>query len=301
MEQEIGTWVAGVTYDLLLRMALFSLCAIIAGAVAAYVVFRRSETGIMRSSFFALHALLAIAGTLFGCLWYFLEPAFAHDLLTALSALFIAGMAVASFTWGRIAIARSRDAFGRAWPFVLAYLPLYVVLLFWKTRQGREQKRMKLPILLADRPAIWTGIVAGILCGVLDRTAVAATEARIEAFFEAGYGFDLALQFEGAADLLAAIAAFEQKRLPENIDDVLVQTGSSASGPLLVRTFRFDTAPGESIGADDIDLTSVDEIYCDDPSMRRLLVQGAQFEEVFLDREETEFLRYRVTAETCQG
>lgn len=300
MEQEIGTWVAGVTYDLLLRMALFSLGAIFAGAVAAYVVFRRSETGIMRSSFFALHAMLAVAGTLLGCLWYVLAPALANGLVTVLSALFVAGVAAGSFAWGRIAIARARDAFGHAWPFFLAYLPLHVVLLFWKSRSGREPLRMNLPILLSDGPAIWTGIVAGILCGVLDRTVVAATEARIEAFFEAGNGFDLALQFEGTADLLAAIAAFEQKRLPENIDDELVQTGSTANGDLLVRTFRFDTAPGESIGADDIDLGSVDEIYCDDPSMRRLLHHGASFEEVYLDREETEFLRYRVTAGTCR-
>lgn len=258
------------------------LLGVIAGV--AGIATDRSMTELERAPYFAWTAAVAFLLNGAGLIWGLTNAAVAGGYLWVIAALSIAVTLGGGFATGRLASARSRDAFGHAWGGLLALVPFANLwLLLKRSRLAVSAHRPPSAALLSG----WAGVVAGLLLlaggQVVDKlsTKFVERQATVDANDPASQrtAIKVGIRLEGLEAFLKQAAA--DTGLPVDIDELTRLTRLEAVGPRLVRTFSLDIDSG-AISADLERQVKLDD--CAAVGLSEMMRQGATIVDVYVDR-----------------
>lgn len=211
----------------------------ILGAIVAGIV-NRSSFELARAPYFAYTTLIFLLVSAVQMIWLQSLPAMIGGYLWVLMVVSIAAVIVGGFFAGKIAIARSRDAYGHGRMAFLAFIPLanFWLLLTPSKKAVSANRAPTVPLL--------TGGV-GVLFGFVMLAAAVAVNALIDhqadqmarraptdpASQQAGIEF--LIRSHGLAEALRMMAA--ELNTPITIDEVTTLSRIEADGTQLRRTY----------------------------------------------------------------
>jgi hypothetical protein len=289
---------------LALDLTAASEAALIAGAyglaVLGFIVallWRRDPPDqLARAPYFALSSLLILLASAVSLVWLWTLEALANGILWVLVAVTMAAMLVLGFLFGRLAAARSRNAYGSQAMAFLGMIPLLnLVLLFYPPQDGHAT---------ASRAAALKGPGGVVLGLVLLGSSVALDrwiENRIEqlaAQAEAdpsGAVQEAMIEAQGIEEVLRIVAEQSQPLLPAVIDEATTLVSVEAIGPVLRRTFviTLEISWTDELGKE------VAATLCGDNVLRSFLRGGATLEEVYVDKQRSPLKTYAVSEASC--
>jgi hypothetical protein len=271
---------------------------VVLGAIIAGVL-TRSKAELERSPYFALSALIILLVTVVQTVWLQSLSAMAGGYLWALMIAHVAALVTGGFFTAKIAMARSRDAFGHGWLAALAFIPLAN---FWLLLAPS-----KVPVSAQRTPAIplLTGGL-GVLLGFLMLIAAAVVSVlvgRASDRMVARARNDPALQKVGIAFLVRSQGLpktlrqmADAARTPIKIDSVTTLNRIEAAGTELRRTYVVGS-PAKAL-TDEFRTKATKGICAYGPFMP-ILRSGATIREVYVRADRSPIGEVLVTRRIC--
>jgi len=153
-----------LTYQFLMlpedRITLIYLGGLVLGGLLAFLA--PAWTRLARAPYFALSWLVMLGVIAAQFVWYLTGYVVELQLMWVLLALSMLAFLLGGYLYGRLAMARARDAFGGNMNALLAFIPLLNLVLYFapgRVRQEKDYAEMRVPALFKG----WMGIVTGLL------------------------------------------------------------------------------------------------------------------------------------------
>lgn len=279
-----------------LKAAAYGL--VVVGAVIAALA-TRSNAEIARTPYFAYSAIILFAVSVAQIVWLQSLSAMMGGYLWLLMLVSIAASLIGGFSLCRIAMARSRDAYGHGRSAFLAFIPIANFwLLLTPTRNAVSANRTPTIPLFSGGLGVLTGFVllvaASSVTAFIDMQAREMEQrARTEPLSQqASMEFLIRSNgLEGTVKLLA-----DQSQTPITVDNVTTLARIEAAGTQLRRTYVVDFEG--MIITDDFRQESRSGICAYAPIIP-LLRAGATIREVYVERGGHEIGSIMVTRQEC--
>jgi hypothetical protein len=260
----IGGLIGGATdrsQDPLARAPYFGLTGMILAAVSAFSL---------------IEAMVLIAAMKGGFLWVLLVLEFAV-------------LAVAGFATGRIAMARSRDAYGHSGNAALAFIPIANLWLLFTPRPPHRPPVPGREHALAGGAGVFLGLVLSIGSQLTDRAVAASSERRVTAAAAAGE-----LDSVFLPQLLRSVV--EAETVPQQVDEITRLTALEAGETTLRYIYAVDPGGQDLSG----DLRAVVlRNGCTNPTLRRVIAAGATVTMTYRRTDGTELVSVDLSSQTC--
>ena len=199
------------------------------------------------------------------------------------------------FFMGRLAAARSRDAYGHAGAAVLAFIPFANLWLYFVRSKGESAARKPIWVMRG-----FVGVLAGFIFLALGNAAMnEAARQKTRAFVEStSVTPDILARFlvnnTGLEDTLAFYA--NSISLPMELDMATTMTSVEAHGDTLEMTYRVAGLWGQIFGVSKDDVVKT---FCQTPINPPLLRAGAIFKHIYNDPDGRELAKVTVTRQDC--
>lgn len=209
-------------------------------------------------------------------------------------------MIVFGYLLALVASARSRNAFGSNWMAILAFIPFANFwLLFARPRSEYSPALLSPPAFMRGEIGVVLAIAVIITSTVSARVVAGLAESDAEQLVNAdpeyaGLMTRRLIQTRGLPQTLKQIA--DNVSLPATIDEVTALSTIVALDNELFRTFTVDM---EDLVVDDYLRRDTADFLCKHPSMRELLLAGAQIHEIFAAKDRHRFGQFTVTYDDC--
>jgi hypothetical protein len=270
---------------------------VLGGLIAA--IGNRSTATLARAPYFAYTALIFFAVSAMQIVWLQFVQALTRGHLWVLVLITIAARIIAGFFFGRIAAARSRDAYGHGRLAALAFIPLANLwLLFTASKSDVPDNRMPTIRVFSGELGVLSGLLL-LFTGTVVSAFVAKSGQQIAAELEQ----DPAAQ-QSAIDSLVQAQGIEralddlvrQARVPARIDDVTTLQHIEAQGSQLIRTYVVTLAG--------VTLTNefrrqVVTSLCAHPLLMPLFHAGATIREVYVTADMSPIGEFTVSPQDC--
>ena len=279
-----------------LRAIGFGL-TILGGVIAGTV--NKSRAELARAPYFAYSALLFFFVSAAQIVWLQSLAAMAGGYLWVLAAVSVAASIVAGFFFGRIAMARSRDAYGHGRLAALAFIPLANLwLLLTPSKNTVSDNRVPTIRLLTGGLGVLSGFVILFAAGALTMLIEQAINNQVERAQTEPASQQAAIDFmvrsQGLEATLRAMAADSQT--PIKVDQVTTIARIEADGAQLRRTYIVDLA---SWSTTDELRGNIEMGICAHGPFIPLLRVGATIREVYVKVDGTPIGAHMVTRDTC--
>lgn len=279
--------ITGISYGLVI------LGAVVAGIVA------KSDTELSRAPYFAYCALITLLVSAAQIIWLQSIPALVGGYLWVLMIVSIAAAVIGGFFYGKIAIARSLDAYGHGRMAVLAFIPLANFWLLLKpSRKMLSHNRVPTILLMTGPLGVLSGFamlmaVAFINVFIEQEANRMTKHAHIEpASQQASIAF--MVKSQGIEEALRLMAADAQT--PVVVDDVTTLARIDADGTQLRRTYVVDIEMAAI--SDEVRARSTNGICAYGPFIS-LLREGATIREVYVNANGSPIGAVMVSREVC--
>ena len=258
----------------------FNIGILLLGGVAGAIT-NKSRLELARAPYLVYLALILLFVTATQFVWLGAFAAMAGGYLWGIATVSIISFAVAGVFLGRIAIARSRSAFGHAGMAILAFIPLLnLVLLFKSPMKEVSVDRVPTSPLFTGGLGVLSGlaiVIAGTgLHAFLEFKVEQAAEHAVSNPDLIAMGMEFVLRSEGLEETLRFIATDTQT--PVMIDAQTVLSQIKAEGTQLYRYYVADAPMW--IMSDDF-RARITGIICSYKAFRLLLDAGATFHEIY--------------------
>mgnify|MGYP005852828347 CR=1 FL=1 len=277
-----------------LGYGLTILGAVIAGGT------NRSNAELARAPYFAFSALILFLMSAIQVVWLQSLPAIAGGYLWVLMAINIMAAIISGFFFGKIAIARSRDAYGHGWMAVLAFIPLANLwLLQESSKNAVSTNRVPTIPLMTGGLGVLSGfvmLVMAVVVGVIieEDTRRLANNAQTEDASQQA-GIDFAIRSDGLEATLRMLAV--EAQTPITIDEITTLEAIEATETELRRTYVVDLA---SFTVTDDFQARVSDGICGHDLFILLLRAGASIREDYIGTDGLAFGTVVVTEQDCE-
>jgi hypothetical protein len=280
------------------RLKLIGYGLTILGAIVAGVM-NKSEVEIARAPYFAYSALIVLAVYAVQIVWLETLGAMAGGYLWVLMIVSALASAVSGFFFGRIAMARSRDAYGHGRMAVLAFIPLANLwLLLTPSKHTMSANRTPtIPLLTGG-----LGVVSGFVMLIAAVAVTVFIEQEANRMVERAQtepasqqaGIEFMIRSQGLEETLRLMAA--ESQTPITVNEVTTLAQIEADGSQLRRTYVVD-----------LDLATISEEFraesangiCAYGPFIPLLRAGATIREVYVEADGSPIGAVMVTREAC--
>jgi hypothetical protein len=221
-----------------LRSIHFALM-VLGGIVAGGTNTSRSE--IQRAPYFVYSSLLLLAGAAFKSIWILSFPAMAGGYLWLLAFVNIGWSIAAGFCLCRIAMARSRDAYGSNGYAALSFIPIANLwLLLKESRNEHSSNRAETVSALSGGGGVVIGFVIIVAAGIAssliqERLGEISKQARTQPPETLRVIVEHMVASQGVEATLHAMAA--EAPTPMQIDSVTTLVTIAVNGTELTRTY----------------------------------------------------------------
>ncbi len=214
---------------------------LILGAIIAGIV-NKSKDELARAPYFAYSALIYLLVSAVQIVWLQSLPAIIGGYLWVLMVVSMAASVIGGFFACKIAMARSRDAYGHGRMAALAFIPLANLWLLVKpSKTALSANRAPTIPLLTGGLGVLSGfsmLVAAVVVTVFieqEADRIAKSVPQEPASQQAG--IDSMLRSHGLEGTLRLVAAAADAQLPITVDDVTKLTRIEVDGTQLRRTY----------------------------------------------------------------
>ena len=280
--------------------ALFgvSLVLVVVGAIIAVIV-PRSKAEISRAPYFVYSALIYFALQAVQIIWFQVVAAMAGGYLWMLMMISLVSLIANGYFLCRIAMARSRDAYGHGRMAFLAFIPFANFwLLLTPSKKAISANRAPAIPLLSGGLGVLTGFVllaagmsVGVYIGVQSR--MMETQTQIEPVSEHAW-VDSMIRSNGLEDTLRLMAA--EAQTPITVDEVTTIARIEADWTQLRRTYIVDL---EGMVMTEEFRSRIVNNICAYPAFEPILRANGSFREVYVERDGHEVGAVMVTREEC--
>jgi hypothetical protein len=264
------------------------------------LVLSRGKGELLRALYFALSALLYLFGSVLVSLWLLTLQAVALGIVWVLISVIFLCIGTLGYSYGVLALARSRDAFGHGRYAFLAFIPFANLYLLSKpSKSDLSANRIPTIPLLSGGLGVLSGVVMLIAGGAF----TGWFETNSDAMFEAAgrgdpdlqaAGADILIRSEGLEGALQIMA--DGVQLPLVIDESTTLSRIEADGTILRRTFVVDLEGAEMTNEF---RTGILQMVCAYERFKPLMVGGGTIEEVYVGTDGSEIGTQAMTRETC--
>jgi hypothetical protein len=271
--------------------------AILGGVVAGIV--NKSRTEIARAPYFAYSALIALLVSATAVVWLNSQPAMAGGYLWILMTISMGATAVGGFFYGKLAMARSRDAYGHGRMASLAFIPLANLwLLVTASKNAMSTNRAPTIPLLTGRLGVVSGFVmliaAKALGAFVDEEAIRMAERTSTEPTSQRTAVEIMLRSQGLEKTLRLIAA--EAKPPIKVDEKTTLARIEADGTQLRRTYVVQL---DSATISEEFRSSSRAWICAHAPFVPLLRAGSTFREVYMKADGSPIGSVMVTREEC--
>ena len=223
-------------------LGLIGLGLAVVGAVIAALV-RQSRAELARAPYFVYSALIVFVVSAVGIIWLQATPAMTGGYLWLLVTISLGASIAGGYFLYRIAMARSRDAYGHSRKAFLAFIP---IANFWLllTRSKHEMSAHRAPsiALLSGGLGVLSGFVllaatVGVNVYIEEQARMLEQQAQTDPVSQQA-AIESMIRLHGLEETLHLMAA--ESQTPITVDDVTTLAGIEAAGTQLRRTYVVD-------------------------------------------------------------
>lgn len=279
------------------RLPLILICFVFFVAFVTISLDQKHDR-LPRAPYFALVGLGSLLLSTFGIVWIFtVEAMFSGRLWLIVLSYFLACTAYGVFL-GRIACARSRDAFGGNGGAYLVIVPLVGLWLFFASSSSDDEPDDDVSRFFWGPPGVVAGFLFLLASGFVNKWIEQRADAKLAAAQAAPdfemKSFDMQLRVQGVEFMLKLIESGFQA--PVTIDEVTVLKSVRAEGMDLFRTFEVTDPEGVLSDQFKKDVIAFD---CGQAAFLSVLRAGATFRERYVDADNSPIVTIPVTAADC--
>ena len=276
-----------------IRLGLLGVGAIVAGIIT------RSKAELARTPHFAYGALIIFTVNAVEIVWFQVFAAAAAGYLWVLTVISLTAPIIGGYSLCRIAMARSRDAYGHGGMAFLTFIPIanFWLLLTRSKNEISSNRGPTIPLLSG-----WRGVLVGFVLlvaasgvNVFIKEQVRMMEHEVQT--ESGSPqamIDSMIRSNGLEEALRRIAA--QAKTPITVDEVTTLARIEAAWTQLRRTYIVDLE-GMTM-TEELRSRSLDGI-CAWPAFEPILRAGGSIREVYVERGGREVGVVMVTRAEC--
>lgn len=268
------------------------------GAIIAALV-TRSKIEIARAPYFAYSALILLLVSSAQIVWLQSLSAMTGGYLWVFMLISLTASVFSGFFFCRIAMARSRDAYGHGRMAFLAFIPIANFwLLLTRSKNAVSANRAPTIPILSGGLGVITGFVflaaaLGVNVYIEEQARGIGARAQMEPMSQQA-SIDFLIRYNGLEGTLAVLA--DESQTPFNVDNVTTLARIEAVGTQLRRTYIVDFEG----------MTMTEEFrqgsrngICAHPPFMPLLRSGATIREVYIERSGREIGAIMVAREDC--
>ena len=269
----------------------------VVGAIIA-AIFVRSKVEIAREAYFAYSALILFLVSSVQAVWLLSTPATESGYLWMLMANSFAASIVSGYFIYRLAMARSRDAFGNTRSAFLAFIPfLNFWLLFARPKDEASTNRTPTVTLVSGGLGFVTGFVLlmatfGVNVYIDKQVRTIGNQAQLKPDTLKA-GIEMLLRSRGLEETIRLIVAEFKK--PITVDEVTTLARFVADGRQLRRTYLVDF---EGMQMTEKFRGRIHEVVCNS-ALQPILRAGGSIREVYVERSGRKIGSEIVTRDKC--
>ncbi len=212
------------------------------GAIIAAMV-TRSKIEIARAPYFAYSALVFFAVSAVQIVWLQTGPAMAGGYLWVWVTISLAASIASGYLYCRIALARSRDAYGNGRMAILGFIPFaHFWLLLTPSKDAVSANRVPMIPLLSGGLGVLTGLVSlaagvGVAVYIDAQSRMLSQQIQTDSVAQQVW-VDSMIRSQGLEETLRYLAA--EAQTPIAVDEVTTLAMIEAAGTQLRRTYVVD-------------------------------------------------------------
>jgi len=277
---------------------IFYWAFVILGA-AITAPFNRSRSELQRTPYFFFMIAINFGVALAESIWLLYVPAILGGYVSALLAIGLSAAMLSGYLYGRVAMARSRDAYGHSRNAVLAFIPLAnLILLFKRSRIDLSAERVATIRPITGGLGVFVSLLLLVSTLLLYQHLEREIERRIDQMSEdpatEQAAFDFAIKANGVDAMLKEIIA--HARTPTVINAGLRLERLQADESLLRRTFVV-SSDGFTL-TDDL-RSAISQEICSTQLFATLLSHGTSVREEYAREDGSEIGSQTVTWSIC--
>lgn len=277
-----------------LAMAGYMICLMPIGGLAS-AFYRKSDSTLARAPYLFCFGSAYLLLSLAQLPWGKTPQAINAGLAWVLMLTSILGNLAFGFVMGRLAAARSRDAYGHSKAAVLAFIPLLNIWLYFVRSRGGTAAPKSMWLMRG-----FVGVLVGFLfLGLGNYVVKEAMTQRVRSFIHGdGVAPELLARFLiNKAGLEQTLAFYANSvPLPMKVDMVTTLTGLKVHGATMETTYRVGSLWGTMFGVPKDDVTNN---LCKSPLYPPLLRAGATLKVIYNDPDGHELANWALTAQDC--